>query len=462
MRYIQDIGLPQIFEALPDPRQQSRCIYSMSSLSMWAFYTCAFRQGSKNAMQTSIESIATSDNKKGFLHLLYIEEGQKTVPHSSVVDDALSRIDCMKFSDALLDIFDRLIERKFFYYNQEALLPYNTFQIGADGFWTHHYTEPHSSDEQGTNICPYCLPRVHNRGKPNQFTTWVHVMVTFVLICGGGLTFPLHVYPLKAGQVKEDQSDADLKEECELAAAHIVLPMIRKWYPKLSLTFLGDSLYANQQFVRLCEELKIDYIIVLKEGSQKNLHKRCNRLAQIEFYQQNYTAKETRKRGKETIIKKAAWFNTAEMGECFTNVLRFEESVIKEDGALETIYKGAWICSKKIFHNNCFKRAKQGRSRWDHEDVHNTLKNRGYDIKHDIARVNPNLLMVWKMMMFIAFFITELFMCTVIAQGLQKTRSCMKFARDMLQQFIERSWAAISLSPILVKPRVQFRFNFSP
>jgi len=460
MRYVQDIGLPQIFGALSDPRQQSRCVYSMVSLSLWAFYTCVFRQGSKNAMQTSIESISIPGNKEGLLHLLNIEEGQKTLPHSSVVDDALSGIDCMEFSGVLLDIFDRLIEQKIFYHNQEVLLPYNTFQIGTDGFWTHHYTKPHSADAHGNNTCPYCLPRIHNRGKPNQYTTWVHVMVTFVLICGGGLTLPLYVYPLKAGQVKEDQSDDDLKEECEIAAAHIVLPLIRKRYPKLSFTFLGDSLYANQQFVRLCEQLKFDYVIVFKEGSQKKLHKRCDGLAKTEFYQQNYTREETEKRGRETIIKKAAWFNTVEMGDVFTNVLRFEESVIKQDGSLETIYKGAWICSKKIFHNNCFKRAKQGRSRWNHEDLHNTLKNRGFDIKHDIARTNPNLLMVWKMMMFIAFFITELFMSTVVAQGLQKTRSCMKFARDMLQQFIERSWAAIALSPVLIKSRVQFRFKF--
>ena len=460
MRYVQNIGLLQIFGKLPDPRLQSRCTYSMASLSAWAFYTCAFRQGSKNAMQTSIESLATPDNKEGFFHLLNIKEGQKTVPHSSVVDDALSKVDCMEFSEVLWDLFDRLIEQKTFYHNQETLLPYNTFQIGTDGFWIHHYEKPHSTDAHGENTCPYCLPRVHNKGKPNQFTTWVHVIVTFVLICGGGLTLPLYAYPLKASQIKEGQSDEDLKEECELAAAHIVLPLIRERYPKLSFTFLGDSLYANQQFVRLCEQLTFNYIIVLKEGSQKNLHKRCDGLARTEFYQQNYTSEEREISGKETIVKKAAWFNAVEMGGVFTNVLRFEENIIKQDGSSELIYKGAWICSKKIFHNGCFKRAKQGRSRWDHEDLHNTLKNRGYDIKHDIARANPNLLMVWKIMMFIAFFVTELFMRTSVAQALQKTRSCMKFAKDMLQQFIERSWAAIALSPILIKARVQFRFNF--
>lgn len=461
MRYVQGIGLPKIFGALPDPRRVSQCDYSLSSLSMWAFYTCAFRQGSKNAMQTTIESIADPEKKENFLHLLGIENEIKTVPHSSVVDDAISRIECDKFSTVLLDILDRLIEQKVFYHNQDSLFPYNTFQIGADGFWTHHYTEPHSMDEQGNNACPYCLPRVHNRGKEDQFTTWVHVMVTFVLICGGGLTLPIYMYPLKAAQVKEEQSNADLKEQCELAAAHIVLPLFRERYPKLSFTFLGDSLYANQQFVLLCESLKFDYIIVVKEGSQKNLHKRCNGLAETEIYKKHYVHKETEQRGQETVIKKAAWFNTVEMGNVFTNVLRFEESVVKSDSVPEIVYKGAWICSRKIFQNNCFKRAKQGRSRWDHEDVHNTLKRRGYDIKHDMARTSPNLLMVWKMMIFIAFFITELFMSTTTAQGIQKTRSCMKFARDMLQQLVERSWKIISSAPILTKPRVQFRFNFS-
>ena len=450
MRYVRGIGLSQIFEALPDPRKSSQCNYSLSSLSMWAFYACAFRQGSKNAMQTTVDSIADPDNKKNFLHLFGIENEMKTIPHSSVVDDAISRIECNKFNDILLNLFDRLIEQKVFYHNQDSLFPCNSFQIGADGFWTHHYTEPHSADEQGNNTCPYCLPRVHNKGTPKEYTTWVHVMVTFVLICGGGLTLPLYVYPLKAGQIKEGQSDEKLKEQCELAAAHIVLPLFRERYPKLSFTFLGDSLYANQQFVRLCEFLKIDYVIVVKEGSQKNLHKRCDGLAKTEIYQKHYMRKETEQRGPETIIKNAAWFNTVEMGNVFTNVLRFEENIVRSDGASEIVYKGAWICSRKIFQNNCFKIAKQGRSRWDHEDLHNVLKRRGYDIRHDMARTNPNLLMVWKMMTFIAFFITELFMCTTKAQGIQKTRSCMKFARDMLQQLVERSWEIISSSPILI------------
>jgi hypothetical protein len=267
---------------------------------------------------------------------------------------------------------------------------------------------------------------------------------------------------LKNNQVQEGQNDNALKEQCELIAAHEILPFLRQRYPKLSFTFLGDSLYANQQFVSLCNKLKMDYVIVLKEGSQKNLNKSCDKLGQTEIYQKHHTCQETVQDGGKKMIRSAAWFNSAAMGEVFTNVLRFEESIAQDDGTLNALYKGAWICSKKISQNNCFKRAKQGRSRWYHEDFHNTLKRRGYDIKHDMARTDPNLLMVWKMMMFIAFFVIELFMHTATAQKLQNTRSCMKFAKDMLQQLLEKSWKVISNSAILTKPRVQFRFDFSP
>lgn len=460
MRFVQELGLPQMFASLPDPRDLSRIIYSLDSLSMWAFYTCAFRQGSKNAMQTTIDSIADPDHKEGILHLLGIEHVDR-VSHSSVVDAALSRIEPDRVNDILFQLFDRIINRKIFYHHQASLLPYNTFQIGTDGYWTHTYTHPHASDDQGNNICPYCLPRVHNRGKPNEFTNWVHVIVTFVLICGEGVTLPLYAYPLKASQVKGSESHEKFKEECELAAAHAVLPLFRARYPRQSFTFFGDALYANRPFIRLCKQLKFDYIIVLKEGIQKKLNKRCDELEKTEIYQQHYTHQETTRTTKGSIIKKAAWFNTVEMGEeIFTNVLRFEETMTKSNGNSRTLYKGAWICSRKIFNNNCFKMAKRGRSRWNHEDLHNTCKRRGFDIKHDMARSHPNLLIIWKIMVFIAFFVTELFSYTSIAQELRKTRSLMKFFRDLLQQFAERSWKVISLSPVWEKHRVQFRFHF--
>jgi hypothetical protein len=45
--------------------------------------------------------------------------------------------------------------------------------------------------------------------------------------------------------------------------------------------------------------------------------------------------------------------------------------------------KTEWLSSIRVFKGNCFILAKLGRMRADHEDLHNTLKNRGFAAKHD-------------------------------------------------------------------------------
>jgi hypothetical protein len=424
---------------------------------MWAFSICAFRHGSKNAMQTDLDALSKAQLEP-MLKLLEIEG--KTLPHSSTVDDALSKIEFEKFNEILLTLFDRILDRKVFY-NHGQLLPGNAYQIGVDGYWTHHYTHPHAVDKEGNNTCPYCLPRVHNRGKENEFTTWVHVIVTFALICED-FTLPLCAYPLRSRQIKSNQSDDKLKEECELVAARTVLPKIRKRYPRLAFMFLGDSLYVNRPFLRLCDELEMGYLIVFKDTTLPTLAKKCNELEKTEIYQKNYVNQEIVHEKNRVIQREARWFNKVAAGEdVFTNVLRFKENIKKPDGTLVPSYEGAWLYSKSVFGNNCFKIAARARRRWDQEDLHNTCKNREFDIKHDLARADPNLLLVWKMMVFIAFFAFELFKCTTIAIKARKKRSLMGFAQSLLSDLLKIYWSVIAASPVLQKLRVQFRFSFS-
>lgn len=456
IRFIRELGLPKMFAEIPDPRQISKITYPLESLILWAFSTCAFRQSSKNAMQTTLEKLST-EKKTGIVQLLGSNE---KCPCSSTVDDALGQINYENFNQILLKMFDRLNKRKFFY-NHTELIPDNIFYLGADGFWTHHYTSPHAVDKEGNNICPYCLPRRHNVGKPNESMTWVHVCVTFMLICEG-ITLPLYVCPLKAKQLNTDQNDDDLKQECEATATNAVLPMLRELYPRLHFTFLGDSLYANRPFITLCQKIKFDYIIVLKETTLKLLNRKCDELAKTECYQQHYAYEEAGliDDTMELLHRKAAWFNQVAAGEdVYTNVLRFEETIQNKYGK-STSYKGSWICSKKISINNWLKRSEKGRSRWEHEDFHNTTKNRGFNVQHDMARANPNLLLVWKFMVFIAFFAFEIFQHSTLSITARHKRSLMKFAQDMLEQLVNIVWETIENSAILKKHRVQFRFNF--
>ena len=438
LRFLEEQKIRQLFEKIPDPRQQSKVEYSLSSIAMWALSVPAFRQTSKNAFQTTLENLS-SDEKEGFLELLGCQG--KQIPHSSTVDHALSRIDYQQINKILIEQVDRLIKKKFFYNHQE-LFPGNSFCIGADGYWVHKYDHPHCADQEGNNCCPYCLPRTQHKGTPKEKTHWVHVFVTFTLITEA-FTIPIYVYPLKAKQVNNEQADEKLKQECELIGTREVLPEIRKKYPRLNITFLGDALYANRPFIELCNQLKMDYIIVLKDNL-KTVNKKCDELATHPLYQNSYSLKKQ----EET----ASWFNTVTIdANIQTNVLRYK--------GLKS-YNSQWTISKKISKGNCLRYAQIGCMRWQHEDVHNTCKNRGFEIKHDMARTCPNLLIVWKLITFIAFSLFEIFRYTTLAIIHKKSRSFMKFARDMLGQLINKAWSVIASSPILKQKKVQFRFHF--
>jgi uncharacterized Zn-finger protein len=300
IRFIREMRLPKIFSGLPDKRQPGKILYPLSSLVLWAFSACAFRCGSKNALQTSLEGL-NSTQRQGMLNLLGIERDR--LPNVSTVDNALAQIPLESLNQIPLDLIKQLEKRKFFY-NHPELLPDNALHVGCDGFWMHTYDHPHAINEDGSNACPYCLPRTRNKGTEQEKTQWVHVTVTFVLICQG-VTLPLYIYPLKAGQVDIEQSDDKLKEECELKATHAILPMIRERFPRITILFLGDALYANRPTIRLCDRLNIGYIIVLKENTLKTLNARCDELAKTQIYQSHHT-REVKENLKQGIVKKQA------------------------------------------------------------------------------------------------------------------------------------------------------------
>jgi hypothetical protein len=292
--------------------------------------------------------------------------------------------------------------------------------------------------------------------------------VNVAIVFPGGLQLPLHVYSLKASQIQLESSasDNDLKQECELQAAKIILPLLKEKLRRLPVALLTDSLYANEPIIKLCEDLGWEYLIVRQVGSLKTVGRKCDELEGSELYQQSYQAQETIKlKNGGTIEKTVRWFNRVTVGrESYTNVLRFEEIVKDANGnpVKKKYFKTEWLCSTQIHKCNCFALVKRGRMRADHEDLHNSLKNRGYAAKHDYARANPNAWLIWKILMFVAFWIFELFSFTTLAQKSKGPSSWMAFAKELFSELLKTPWEMISLSPSLKKEKVQFRFNFSP
>lgn len=461
IRFLTHIGLKEKLAKITDPRQQNKCTYSSNTLLLWSLSLFFFRQKSKNSLDTTIADLPLH-KRTSLLKYLGIEGD--ALPKRDCVDDYLSTIDYAEINDLLISVFKWAKSNKIFYNHANILLPNNSFHLGVDGFWVHKYSVPHAANEKGENICPYCLPRVHNRGKPDEKTYWVHAFVTFVLVFPGGVQLPVYVYPLKASQVDVTASDEKLKQECELQAAQKALPELKEKLGRITITFLGDSLYANEPMIKLLERLYWDYLIVRQPDTFKSIGRKCDELDNTELYQKSYRDMEIIKVGKDkTIERNAKWFNNVALGkESTTNVLRFTEVTKDKDGNVIKKFQTEWLSSTTVRKGIWLSLMKRGRMRGDHEDVHNTLKNRGFAAKHDYARSNPNLWLIWKLMMFLAFFIFELFSFTRLAKDACGKRSWMKFASDLLQQLVEVKWAEINCSSTLAKKNVQFRYNFGP
>jgi hypothetical protein len=461
IRFLKHIGLTDMLEAIPDARQQSKCTYSHCSLLLWALSVFFFRQSSKNSLQSTIDDLSLQ--KRNSL-LRYMDISVDSLPSRTSVDDFLKTIDPEEINNILMKLFWKAKRSKMFDNHAEKLLPNNHFHLGTDGFYVHKYSTPHVVDENGQNACPYCLSRTHNKGKDDEKTYWLHAFVTFVLIFPGGVKFPIYVYPLKAVQVNLLGSNEKLKQECELVALYHVLPILKERLGRIKITMLDDSLYANEPVIKLADSLKWNYLIVRKPGSLPSIGAKCAELEKTDLYKNHYQASQKVKLDDGSVKEiSAQWFNGIDVGEeSSTNVLRFDEVVKNRDGSVVSHFHSEWLSATQIQQGNWHSLAERGRMRSAHEDMHNTLKRRGFAASHDYARSNHSLWLIWSLLMYVGFFIFELFGCTTIARDACGKRSWMKFARDLLQQLVEVVWEKICLSECLQKTRIQFRYDFSP
>lgn len=454
-RFLKHIQLKELLAKIPDSRQARKIKYANYSLLLWALSVFFFRQEAKNALQTTIESMP-AHKQIGLLSYLEIESN--SIPHRSVVDDYLRSVEVDEINNLLLELFRWCQKNKLFYNHAETLLPNNSFHLGVDGFWVHKYDHPHAVDMYGENSCPYCLPRTCNKGKPDEYVYWVHAFVTFVFIFPTGLQLPIYVYPLKATQVNVTKSDKELKQECELTAFYLILPELRQKLGRIQIVTLLDSLYAHEPSIQKIEQSHMGYMIVQQEESLKSVGTKCDELEKTELYRKSYqTTRISKLKNGNQVEQIARWFNNVAVGkETFTNVLRFEEAIRDRSGKIIDTYKNEWLCENAIYKGNCFDLASRARLRFScHEDMHNTLKNRGFDAKHDYARSDPNCMVIWKILMFVALAIDQLFSFTILGMEAKGTRSWMKFARDLLQQLVEVSWQMIMASSVLQKAKVQ-------
>ncbi len=345
------------------------------------------------------------------------------LPDSKTVDDVLNRLEHEEMNEVLMGMFEVLRKDKFFV-SHPQLTPSGAFHLAIDAETIHKYTPKSDHD---CNACPHCLKR--ERGE----TKWyVHMQVTASLVCPGNIRIPLYVYPIhaKSLQCGGNASDDAFKQECELSTLPIILQKIRNRFPKLHFCVLADSLYANGPAMKTVKENRMDFMFVRKEGSMKAVGQDCDGMAKTKEHKATCQVEENVNENEKKVKRTWQFFNEVEYQNAKLNILRFDEWIFDKEGKKVAYVHWEWIVSWRITKKNAVATAVRGRMRWLEEDLFNSVKNRGFKIKHDYSR-NPKAQIIWSILIMLAFLITELFSLVNQVISIKKNRSLKDFMRSI-------------------------------
>lgn len=445
-----------IEETIPDCRNQELITYSKQSIMMSALAIFLFRMQSGNKFD---EKSHDDDERYSKTNMAkFIDAPENRVPVIKTIEKFLKNLEENSVNDLMIAFFKDLMNSKFFKQHPQ-IMPGDFFLLAADCVHTHTYDHLHHVDIDGNNDCKCCLKRVYNKETENEKIRWLHNILVFSFVFMGGLKIPVYRYPIHAKQIVnlENASEEIHKQECELVALKVALPAIRQAFPRMKVVLLLDGLYANRPVIQLAQEHKCGYIIVRKDGCLPSLAKECDEQATHSNHKKN-CVKMCQKFCEDWLIEeKYEWFNSKYLGdELTTNVLRFWETKTKT-GEEPEIYKCEWLFSWRLSRKTCESAARQGRARWEIEDLFNSLKNRGFKLKHDYSR-DPRSCFNWQGLALLAFGIFELFRFSeAIKQRVGLSQIAL--SEKLKGQLLHRPTEEIFSKKQLLK-KIQFRYHF--
>ncbi len=448
--------LQHIESTIPDRRNQELITYSKQTIIICALSIFLFRMASGNKYDDKFHD---ADEKYCITNMSkFIDAPEDRVPVIKTIETFLKNLTETSVNNLMIAFFKDLQKSKFFKQHPQ-IMPGDFFLLAADCVHTHTYDHFHHKDAHGNNDCPCCLKRVYNKGTAKEITKWMHITLVFSFVFTGGLKLPIYRYPIHARQVPdlETASEEIHKQECELVALKVALPFLREAFPKMKIVLLLDGLYANRPVIRLAEAHRSGYIIVKKDGCLPTLSKECDEIAKHTNHKKNCTKTSQFTFKNWKIEHRYEWFNSQYLGEGLnTNVLRFWEVRTKDYEDSKT-YKCEWLFSWRLSAKTCELAARNARARWEIEDLFNTLKNRGYNFKHDYSR-NPRSCFNWHAIALFAFGIFELFRFSeaVKSRGdLPQITIVEKLQGQLIHRPTEEIFSNRCLSKI-----IQFRYIF--
>lgn len=429
---LKKLHIHALFEKYVQDGRTRQGSYSIASLLMIALEMILFHSPSKNDFYQN-KKLGRAWYKN--LAVLSSIKDEK-FPHSKTIDDAFLSLDPSDLEPILFDIFKYLRSSKLFSFHP-SLKKYSSYRLSIDAFCSHTYS---ALSQHPCQACPFCLKR-ERKARNGQTKVWyLHMEVVASLIFENGFQIPLCFHRIRKRKEWENLSQEDLKQECEQTALPFLLAKIRTYLPKLKINVLLDALYANQTSFDTLKQFHFSWSIVLKK--LKSIQEEIDPI-----HLQKRSVVSTR----FTLTQSACFTNHIPYGNTYLNAIEFREDAQKKPSKRFAKVNNKhvhyqWIVEKTIDKTNLFGLIEEARSRWQEEDLINSLKNRGFYIKHDYSR-HPSCQTIWKTLTFIAFCLTSIFLLSDMGIKMRKSATICFLMKQMLQDLFYLSYETIFLSP---------------
>lgn len=399
------------FSSLSDPREQGKCKFSQHDMIMSAFSCMYMQQPSFAEHQRQMEIKQHRNN----LRTLF---GVAQIPKESQLKEILDEIPSSSFAPVFKEIFSRLRRHK--HLEDFAILP-NTLLCVIDG------TQYHSSHQIH---CEHCLRKEHKKDK----VSYSHAVLQ------GAIMHPDKKQVLPVMPEAISNTDGTQKQDCESNAAKRFIENLKKAYPRQGFMIGGDGLMSHQPMIEEVIQAALHYLFVAKPGDHKYLLEWVDDFDEIPSYE--YT-------DEKGNIHYYRWKNDVPLNgkEDAVDVNFFEYTTTDSNG--KVIYKNSWVTDIQLSLHNITQMALAGRCRWKIEnECFNTLKNQGYEIKHNYGHGKKHLSYNMYLLTLMAFYFHQVFELTDGAYQACRKKFVSKLSmwekfRGVVSFFIMDSWEMV-------------------
>ncbi len=362
-RFDQLVGeLRSCLGALPDKRTGANTQYSMETIGLSAFSVFFTQSPSFLAHQRTMEQNKGSSNAQTLFQV------EKT-PTDNHIRDMLDAVE----PELIYPVYDRVYEA----FQEQGILDtfrsvHNTRLIALDGTW-------YFSSQAGNMNCENCLKIEHTNGDITHY----HSAITPVIV-GPGQPYAI---PLRPEFIVPQ--DGDTKQDCEIKAGKRWLEKNAALYNTGNDTILGDDLYAHQPFCRRTLQNNYHFIFNCKPKSHKYLYQWLELLEEgKDIHTVKMRVKNQKNHWEDHLYR---YVNNVPLAEG-EGALRVNwcELIVTSKG--KQTYHNTFISDWKISEKNVAGIVAAGRARWKIENENNnTLKKRGYHLKHNFGHGKRHL-----------------------------------------------------------------------